>query len=333
MATTRTALRCVTWVNSNDHAPMCLRFISQQRTQAVERPLVHGASLLFAMLLRVASDFYQVLNRDDRARRNGLYQLPADNVIAIQAKPGRPPRQPFEMPLSGFCAFALKRTLQPEISTFSVFPRTFTKKLIVRCNGRTDDTKVHTDHIPIRNEFQVRQGDDHIQPESAFAKDQIRAIECNALRKQSPCIRIQVQFNNLSASNRSQRNTVLMIGIGTGVIANRADIALGALNRFENWIGFATSMSLRNLLRKLSFFFDLPRESRPDCFGCLRSGRDHQLSRQPWKCFSQRIVCCLMQLHTILFSVFPSKICHSIEAFCILQNGFKQYIELFYGWQ
>jgi hypothetical protein len=112
----------MTRVNSNDHTAALFRFVHKQITQAVERPLVHGTSLLFAILIRSVSDFCQVLNHEGRARRNTLNQLPTDNMVAIQAKPRDLVREFFQMPLRTIAAFALKRTLQSEVPAFRVFP-------------------------------------------------------------------------------------------------------------------------------------------------------------------------------------------------------------------
>jgi hypothetical protein len=161
----------VAWVNIGHYATTFLCLIDEKIPQAVERPLMHGASLYFAILLCVVSDFPQILNHYGRARGNALNQLPTDNVIAIQAKPRDFVRELLQMSLRTIAAFALKRTLQPEIPAFRVFPGTFTKKSIIRCNSGTSNPKIYTNNLPIGNKIYIRQGDNQMQPKSAFAED------------------------------------------------------------------------------------------------------------------------------------------------------------------
>jgi len=201
MTTTRTALRSVAWVNANDHTTTRFCFVDKQVAQAVERPLVHSASLLFAVLFRCIEDVRQVLNHDRSTRRNRLNQLPTDNMIAIQAKLRDFARELFQMSLRAIAAFALKRTLQSEVPAFRVFPGTFTQKTIIRCNSGTRNPKIHTHNLPVGNELYIRQSYDEMQPEPAFAKDQVRTVVFNTLCKQTLCIGIEMQTNDLPTSN------------------------------------------------------------------------------------------------------------------------------------
>ncbi len=333
MTTTRTPLRCVAWINSNDRTTTLFRLVSKQVAQAVECPLVHSTSLFFAVLLRVVSDFRQALNHDGSTRRHRLNQLPTDNVIAIQAKPRDLVREFFQMSLRTIAAFALKRTLQSEVPAFRVFPGTFTKKSIIRRNGGTGDPQVHADNFPVRNELRIGQSHNQMQPEPALAKDQVRTVILNALCEQTPSIRIEMHSNNLPASNSRQRNAIPVKGVGTLIISNGTDVALRASNWLERWRGFATSEGPCNFLWKFPFLFEFPRESRLDCFSCLYSGGDHQLRWQAWVGFSQWIVGCLMQLNPILFPVLPSISRYGIETFCVLLNSFKQHSLLIVGGQ
>ena len=333
MTTTRTPLRCVAWINSNDRTTTLFRLVSKQVAQAVECPLVHSTSLFFAVLLRVVSDFRQALNHDGSTRRHRLNQLPTDNVIAIQAKLRDFVRELLQMSLRTIAAFALKRTLQSEVPAFRVFPGSFTKKSIVRCHSGTSNPEVYTDNLPVGNKLYIRQGNDHMQPEPAFAEDQVCAVVFNAVCEQTPSIRIEMHSNNLPASNSRQRNAIPVKGVGTLIISNGTDVALRASNWLERWRGFATSEGPCNFLWKFPFLFDFPRESRLDCFSCLYSGGDHQLRWQAWVGFSQWIVGCLMQLNPILFPVLPSISRYGIETFCVLLNSFKQHSLLIVGGQ
>ncbi len=333
ITTARTRLRCMAWVNGNDCAATLFRLIHQEVTQAIERPLMHGAALFSTILLCCISDVCQVLNHDCRTRSYALNQLPTDHVIAIQAKPRDFVRELPEMSLRTVAAFALKGTLQPEIPTFRVFPGTLTKKLIVRGHSGTGDPEVNTDHFPVRNELHLRQSHHQMQPEPAFTKDQVCTVEFNTLLKQSLCIRVQMQGYHLPASRRRQRNRILMKSIGALVIPNRTIAASRTSNRSEGGNGFPVNTSLGNLFRKLPFAFHLPGESRLDRFGRFHSGRDHQLRGQLRIGCSQGVIGCFMQLDPILLSVLPTINRHGIEAIRVLLNSFKQHIRLFCGGQ
>ena len=333
MTTTRTALRRIAWIHTNRHATAFLGFVHEKITQAVERPFVHGTLLWLATLFRIRADFHQVLDHNRSTRRNRLNQLPTDNVIAIQAKPRDFVREPLQMSLRTIAAFALKRTLQSEIPAFCVFPGTFTKKSIIRCNGGTGDPEVHADNLPVGNGLYIRQSHGQVQPKPALADDQVSTIVFNTLCKQTSCIRIEMYTNHLPACDSCQRNTVPIKSIRSLVVSNGTDAASGTSNWLERWSGFATSEGPCNFLWKFPFLFDFPRESRLDCFSCLYSGGDHQLRWQAWVGFSQWIVGCLMQLNPILFPVLPSISRYGIETFCVLLNSFKQHSLLIVGGQ
>ena len=331
ISTSRATLRRVTWVNSNDRTTMCLCFVTKQISQPVERPLVHRPLLLFAALLCGRADFLEVLNHDQSTGNYRLNQLPTDHVVAIRPKPSRPTRQLFEMSFGGLCAFGLKRTLQPEIPAFRRLPATLAKKLVVGCDGRTSDPKVHTDDFPIGNELYVWQSHDHMQPELASAVNQVGAVEACALFQQANRIRIQMQCQNLPALNRCQRNAISKDSIRTLIISNSADCTLGTTYRFESWRRLTTRKRLCDLLGMFSFPFHVPSQRRLDRFSRFCSGRDYQLSRQLWIVCSQWIVSRLVQFNAVLFTLLPTIRSNRIEARRILLHGFKQNQFLFLG--
>lgn len=324
MTTTRTALRCLAWVNPNDHTTLRLCFVSKQIPQAVERPLVHSALLLLATLFRIRADFLEILNDNQSARSYRLNQLPTDNVVAIRPKPSRLARQLFEMSFGRLRAFGLKRTLQPEIPTFHCFPGTLTEKFVVGCNGRTGDPEIHTDHIPIGNELYIGQGHDHMQPEPAPAIDQVSTVKAYALFQQANRIRIQLQRQQLPAMSRCQRNAISKDCIRTLVISNGTVFTFGTTHWFEGWSRFPESQGLCNLLGIFPLPFHLPSQRRLDRFCCFRSGRNYQLGRQLWVVCAQWIVSRLVQFHAILFTLLPTVHSNGIEAGRILLHGFRQ---------
>lgn len=329
MTTTRTALRCLAWVNPNDHTTLRLCFVSKQIPQTVERPLVHSTLLLLATLFRIRADFLQVLNDDQSARSYRLNQLPTDNVVAIRPKPSRLARQLFEMSFGRLRAFGLKRTLQPEIPAFHCFPGTLTEKFVVGGDGRTGDPEVHTDDFSTGNELYVWKSHHHMKPEPAFAIDQVSTIKACTLLQQANSIRIQVQRQHLPALSRCQRNAISIDGIRTLVISNGTVCTLGATHWFEDWSRLTTRDCLRNLLGIFSFPFHIPRQRRLDRFCRFRSGRNYQLSGQLWIVCAQWIVSRLVQFYTILFPSLPTVHSNCIEAGRILLHGFRQNCPLF----
>lgn len=248
ISTMRTTLRRMARVHPNDHATICLRFVSKQIPQAVERPLVHSPLLLLATLFRIRADLHQVLNHDQSARSYRLKQVPTGHVVAIRPKPSRPARQLFEMSFGGLCAFGLKCTLQLKVPAFHRFPGTVTEEFVVGCNSGMSDPKVYPDDIPVRNELYVWPGHDHIQPEFALAIDQVGTVICNALFQQTNNIWVQIQRQHLPALNRCQRDAVSKNGVRTLVITNGTVCTLGTPHWFESWNRFPASKSFRNFL-------------------------------------------------------------------------------------
>src|SRR5436309_11374 len=97
-----------------------------------------------------------------------------------------------------------------------------------------------------------------MQPEPAFAKDQVGAVVFNTLCEQLSCVGIEMQSNDLPTYNSCQRNVIPIEGVATMIISDGANVALRASNWFEGWSRFSTSERFCNLLWKFLFPLDLP---------------------------------------------------------------------------
>ena len=172
-----------------------------------------------------------------------------------------------------------------------------------------------------------------MQREPTFAEDQVSGVIFDTLCKPTSYLGIQVQSSDLPTRDSCQRNIRPMKSGGTLIVSDETDVALRTSNWSEGWGSFTTSKRFCNLLWKFLFPLDLLSETRLDCFGCLHSGRDHQLRRQLWVAFSHQIVGSFMQLDTILFPAFPPISHYCIQTFRVLLNSFKQQLILLIGGQ
>jgi len=308
--TTRTHLRSMAGIDAHYGASLFLGFVLQKATQLREAPGVHTPPGLSASLFGSLADVHKVLDNDGRSGFYALNNTPTDNVVAVQAEAVYLSSKPLQVPLTGFCAFALEFALQSKVSSIDFLPPFFTMKSLIRTNGRTGEAKIDSDSLAVRNKLNIRDGQNDMQEEPALAIDEIGGVKSSRSTHPSVRVLVRVEIDNLPASDGGKTDMFGLHSVGSSIIAN-----------WHMLTGWTT-----NLLALL-----LKCKSRLNGFCGFNPRSTDQLRRKLRKQFPERIIRFFVQSHAVLDVLLESKPRDYIEALRVLLHCIKQYFGLLNG--
>ena len=308
--TTRTHLRSMAGIDAHYGASLFLGFVLQKATQLREAPGVHTPPGLSASLFGSLADVHKVLDNDGRSGFYALNNTPTDNVVAVQAEAVYLSSKPLQVPLTGFCAFALEFALQSKVSSIDFLPPFFTMKSLIRTNGRTGEAKIDSDSLAVRNKLNIRDGQNDMQEEPALAIDEIGGVKSRRSVHPTLGMLIHPKGNNLPTGYGSKANSIREHSVGSCVVANRYVSAC--------WTGYFLALLLKC-------------KSRLDGFCGFNPRSTDQLRRKLRKQFPERIIRFFVQSHAVLDVLLESKPRDYIEALRVLLHCIKQYFGLLNG--
>lgn len=308
--TTRTHLRSMAGIDAHYGASLFLGFVLQKATQLREAPGVYTPTGFPASLFGSLADVHKVLDNDGRSGFYALNNTPTDNVVAVQAEAVYLSSKPLQVPLTGFCAFALEFALQSKVSSIDFLPPFFTMKSLIRTNGRTGEAKIDSDSLAVRNKLNIRDGQNDMQEEPALAIDEIGGVKSSRSVHPTLGMLIHPKGNNLPTGYGSKANSIREHSVGSCVVANRYVSAC--------WTGYFLALLLKC-------------KSRLNRFGGLYSRSADQLRRKLRKQFPERIIRFFVQSHAVLDVLLESKPRDYIEALRVLLHCIKQYFGLLNG--
>jgi len=297
-------------IDAHYGASLFLGFVLQKATQLREAPGVHTPPGLSASLFGSLADVHKVLDNDGRSGFYALNNTPTDNVVAVQAEAVYLSSKPLQVPLTGFCAFALEFALQSKVSSIDFLPPFFTMKSLIRTNGRTGEAKIDSDSLAVRNKLNIRDGQNDMQEEPALAIDEIGGVKSRRSVHPTLGMLIHPKGNNLPTGYGSKANSIREHSVGSCVVANRYVSAC--------WTGYFLALLLKC-------------KSRLDGFCGFNPRSTDQLRRKLRKQFPERIIRFFVQSHAVLDVLLESKPRDYIEALRVLLHCIKQYFGLLNG--
>ena len=312
-----TRLRSMARINTNDSNTLGLCLIRDQLTQTSKGPLVKLTTLLHATTLSIRTYFSQVLNHNRTAWLNTINYAPTNNVIAIRAKPCHFQTQAPQMPLGRTCAFALKPTLQSEVSTFNALPSSFAKEPIIGCDRWASFAKVNTNNRASGHDNGFGQSNNKMEKEETVTINQIGAIKPFGLSNLTLRAVIHLERNTKTTRHGRKASTVILQvePITAHVVPNRSK----SRARTGNLLWFALAI----LLLAQS-------KSRHQRFSCTHPSGYNKLRRQLGKLTTQIIIGRFVQRNAVLLAAIPTVTRNEIVASRRLFHGLKQRFFLFW---
>lgn len=143
VSTTRTLLRCVTWVNIFYRDTFSFCFVVQKGLESEERPRVHSSPLI-SLGLHARPNIGKVFEDYDRTLNSRVNNSPRNNMVTILTEAVFFLRKLFEVSLRRISAFRLECLSEFKIFINYIFPLFFAKELSVTCNCWTINPKVYT---------------------------------------------------------------------------------------------------------------------------------------------------------------------------------------------
>src|SRR5262249_10638773 len=159
------------------HTTPFLGLVPDKPLELGKRPSVHPSLGFRAPFgLHPVADVLEVFQNNRRAGRGGLNDLLGEHMIAVAAEAPLPVAYTFQMPFCALCALLRERTFQVEQPTFDRLPYLLTQEAVVRCDGRTRQTKIDAYDLISQFDFWSGNRHDNVQPPAPIALDQISSV-------------------------------------------------------------------------------------------------------------------------------------------------------------
>lgn len=218
------------------------------------------------------------------------------------------PGQLSKVAFGRLCSFGLQGPFDTEIAAGNLFPMTTAQKLTLGSNCWMSKARVNSDNFTAIKGFRIRQGYDHVQPETTFTVDKVSSIH-----------RITCIFGSVFRYLKTDKKPVTRTGsqVDNGglpvefvcmyIITSRAEVGAG-LGSIE-----------------ASF---LSGKSRFNGFGGFGSGLNNQVTNQPFTQFFNRIIGSMVEFNPILFGVKPTIFAHKVKGQSKLFKGLQKHLAL-----
>ena len=174
MPATATPLRGMPGIDPSHRTTLGFRLVRDEGFHLREGPAVQPALLLgLPLRLDAAANVGEVFEDDRAARRRGLDNLLAQDVIAIPTKAGLPVAHAAQVPLGALCSGLLQGTAQLEVPAFGATPTFPSQKGIGARDGWLRQAEVHSHRVMGRDNARRGQLHHDMQPPRAITPNQI----------------------------------------------------------------------------------------------------------------------------------------------------------------
>ena len=253
--TLRALLRGMPGVNPSHRQSAFLCLVRDERKELGERPAVHtafGCGLAFGP--HALADVGEIFENQRASRGGSLDELLRQDVITVTPKSGLLAPQMPQVSLGTLAATGLQAPLQPEVTSFSRFPRLLPQKLISRGHCRLCQTQINANHVLCRGDHGRIDGDDDMQPPLPISMlDQVSRVRRTS--SISGCVMRHRERERQATCDGRKAHGLWCPGqrIGMQVIAGRArngarardftSTLLESKGRLQGFCGFDTGLN------------------------------------------------------------------------------------------
>jgi len=294
MPTATTRLRGMPGINPDHRTAALFCLVLDERTELVETPAVKTPGLLSFAHFGSFANVLQVLDDDSGAWLNSSNDLLRDDVIAVPAKASLfAPKFP-QMTFSGLRVLGLQGSSQLEDPGLDVAPSPFAKKFVVRCDGRLDNSKVHTNDFGGWYDFRCWHNHHDMQQPATIT---LNKIGC--------CCFEPDELLTVVRNDDGDCQSACYCG--------EFNFAGGPVE-LEGVHVESRRTAYRRGTRDLVTFF-IQRQRALDGLCSFDARLDVQVTDELWKHVFEHAVGGVMKRNAVLLSIFPSVNTHGVEGF------------------
>ncbi len=169
----RASLAGMPGVNGYNLNTKCFSFILQEPLELGETPRMKPSFSFTPSCLDLSADIGEVFNYDSRASRNAFQDRSRENVVAIPSEALFTPSEVSKVSFGTLRAVGLQSLSQSESPFDDFLPVAVSVKAVIRTNGRSGNTEVYTDSLPIRNKGYIGQFDNDMQVKPSLTMYQV----------------------------------------------------------------------------------------------------------------------------------------------------------------
>lgn len=304
VSTARASLRGISRVYRDHRTTPLLGLVLDKLTKLGEGPgMQPSLGRSFFLGLDSLSYVGEVFENNCPTSGGRLNDLFGQDVVAITTKSSLGPAQFLQMPFGRLGAPSLESSFQFEPTPVDSFPTSFAEELIVRGDGRLDESEINSQDMVDGNDLGVGNRDGNVHKPTSVTHNQIGRINLG------PGIFFGID-RHLESQGLPSRGRGQAQGSGlpidferVDVVPHRAEIGVRA--------GNFPSPALQH-------------QGAPDGFSGFDTGLDVMIADESWEFGSERTIEFVVQSNPVLFPMLPTTRAHGVENAGKLPTGFEQ---------